>query len=72
MLHFWNNWHVKKCCNEFEKCIDSWADGYWIDDGKLMVIMHEGDPELETVFELERCDCCGAKIVCYQTVNKIG
>ena len=70
MLEFWNNWYIKKCCPQIEKHLDYGFDGCWIQDGRLMVIMHEGHPELETVFQLEKCDYCGSKIVCYQTVGE--
>lgn len=63
----WNNWNIKKCCDEIDDSLDMF-DGYWIDDGHLMVSMYESDPDLETRFELEKCPSCGAKIVCYQTV----
>jgi hypothetical protein len=70
MLDFWGNWHIKKCCDKLEEYLDSGFDSYWILDGELTVIMFEGDPELETIFELEECQMCGSKIVCYQTVGK--
>lgn len=70
MLCTWNDWHVKKCCDAIEFDLDSTFDGYWVnEEGELMVIMFEGDADLETVFKLERCPSCKRKIICYKNIE---
>jgi hypothetical protein len=44
-----DGFYVKKCCDKLLSELESLD--YWIQNGKVMVIMYEGDPELETIFE---------------------
>lgn len=60
------SWYLKKCCEKQEDTIYSCFDDFWIDDGRAIVTMFEGDAELETRFELKECPACGEKIVCYE------
>jgi hypothetical protein len=63
-----DNFHLKKCCDKLD--LNDY-DSYWLEEGKLIVLIETVEDYGDDVayWELEKCPHCKSKIVIYETVK---